>query len=174
MFYGGTLAGIGLLVAAATADDPPLWWWVLGAVVVVVLGVPSALGAIFRFRHPEDRAQALAQLGARAAESQALVDRGNLAHRATKFKKEVLRDGVEGTAVVTFLADGGRANEFRQLVYLELDVTVAGRTPYQVRTGEHLNAASAGSVSPGRTLHVRVDQADPQRVAVDWERSLRL
>lgn len=66
-----------------------------------------------------------------------------------------LRSGIDGTAVVRFLADGHRANEFTHLAYLELEVTVAGGLPYQVETGEYLNPA------------------DPTRVAVDWERSLR-
>jgi hypothetical protein len=29
-------------------------------------------------------------------------------------------------------------------------------------------------MTPGRTLRVKVDPQDPQRVAVDWENSLRL
>jgi hypothetical protein len=173
--YAGALGGVVLLLAAALVPDAPRWWWVLGGVVLVLLGPLAVLGLHFRLRHrtPAARQEAIDRLGARAAVTQALVDRSDLAHRATKGKAQVLRDGVEATAVVTFLADGGRANEFRQLVYLELEVTVAGQPPYAVRTGEHLNAASSGSVAPGRTLHVRVDPADPQRVAVDWERSLR-
>jgi hypothetical protein len=87
----------------------------------------------------------------------------------------VLRDGADTSAVVTFVADGHRANEFRQLVYLELQVTPpGGGEPYEVRTGEFVNAASAGSLTPGRKLWVKVGPADPQRVAVDWDRSLRL
>jgi hypothetical protein len=33
---------------------------------------------------------------------------------------------------------------------------------------------SSGSIAPGWELVVKVDPKDPQRVAVDWERSLRL
>ncbi|MFW6092083.1 MAG: hypothetical protein ACODAF_09370, partial [Actinomycetota bacterium] len=102
------------------------------------------------------------------------LDRAGLAHRATKHKKAVLRSGTDATAVVTFLADGHRANEYRHLVYLELEVHPPDQTPYHVKTGEYLNAASAGSVAPGKELRVKVDPDDPQRVAVDWERSLRL
>ena len=91
-----------------------------------------------------------------------------------RVKRDVLRRGFDATAIVTFLADGGRGNEFHQLVYLELEVFVDGRPPYGVRTGEYLTAASAGSVAPGRELVVKVDPQDAQRVAVDWERSLRL
>ncbi len=59
-------------------------------------------------------------------------------------------------------------------MHLELDVTVPGSATYQVKTGEYLTAASTGSVAPGRRLRVNVLPDDPQRVAVDWERSLRL
>lgn len=78
------------------------------------------------------------------------------------------------TAVVPFLASANRASQFRHLVYLELEVTRPDGPPYLVKTGEYLDASSAGSVTPGRVLHVKVDSVDPDRVAVDWERSLRL
>ena len=103
-----------------------------------------------------------------------LFDRMEVAHQATKRKKAILGSGLDGSAVVTFLADGNRGNQFEQLVYLELDVTVGERPCYPVRTGEYVTATSSGSLSPGRRLVVKVDPVDPQQVAVDWDRSLRL
>lgn len=174
--YGGAVAGVLLVVAAVTADDPPLWWWLAGVPMAVLCGSLASIWILFRLRHraPGERERALAALRQHQAEVGKPVVRSKVAYRATRHKRAVLRSGVDGSAVVTFLADGGRANEFRQLVYLELDVTVPGRQPYPVKTGEFINNASAGSVSPGRELQVKVDPTDPQRVAVDWEASLRL
>jgi hypothetical protein len=171
---GGEAAGLALLVAAALADDPPLWWWIVGAVLAAAFGWLSVVTIRLARLSPEERQRRVDALAARQQRLQEPMFRSTHAHKATKHKKQVLRDGLDGTAVVTFLADGQRGNEYHQLVYLELEVTLPGSAPYEVKTGEYLTAASSGSVSPGRELVVRVDPADPQRVAVDWERSLRL
>lgn len=170
----GATSGAALVVAAALWPDAPAWLWWVGLPLLVLDGGLLLVGLSFRARHrtPEARRAALDDLRDR---QQALgADRSTLAHRATKHHDRTLRDGVDATAVVTFVADGGRASQFRQLVYLELEVTVGGRPPYAVRTGEYLTAASSGTVRPGAALTVKVDRDDPQRVAVDWERSLRL
>lgn len=174
--YAGAATGVVLVVAALRADDPPGWWLPAGIPLAVVCGALASIWVVFRLRYrdPDQRKQYFEQLEARREEVGRPLDRSRLAHRATRHKKAVLRSGADATAVVTFLADGHRANEFRQLVYLELEVQLPGQPPYQVKTGEYLTAASAGSVAPGRQLWVRVDQQDPQRVAVDWEQSLRL
>ncbi|MPZ00315.1 MAG: hypothetical protein GEU97_20490 [Actinophytocola sp.] len=176
LIYGGAVAGIGLIVAAVTTDDAPTWWWWTGVPLAVVCGGLVSMWLRFRLRHrsPEERHQALAELAERKATVGAPLERSTFAHRETKHKKHVLRSGIDAEAVVTFLADGKRGTEFEHLVYLELDVTVPGSATYQVRTGEYLTAASTGTVAPGRTLRVKVLPEEPQRVAVDWERSLRL
>lgn len=174
--YGGAVGGAGLLVAAGVADDPPAWWRVAGAALVVVCGAPALAWTRFRLRYrsPEERQRAVDALGARREAMGRPLERSRIAHRATKHKQAVLGSGIDASAVVTFIADGHRANEHRHLVYLELDVTIPGSPPYEVKTGEYLNPASAGSVSSGRELLVKVDPHHHDRVAVDWERSLRL
>jgi hypothetical protein len=170
------LGGAALVGAASTADDAPIGWWVFGGLGVLAGGWFVVSWAAFRLRYrtPQEREEAKARLIASAPVEYQRLERGKLAHQATKHKAAVLRSGVDGTAIVTFLADGHRGNEFEHLVYLELDVTVGGGSQYSVKTGEYLTAASAGSVAPGRELVVKVDPADRRRVAVDWERSLRL
>lgn len=101
-------------------------------------------------------------------------DRSRHAFLATKYKKDVLRTGVEGTALITALEYGGRSSSSQSLVYFEMSVTVPGKEPYDVATGEYVTMASAGSVAPGRELVVKVDPNDGSRVAVDWDRTLRL
>lgn len=174
--YGGAVTGVALIAAAVRADDPRGWWLAVGIPLAVVCGGLASIWIVFRLRHrtAQDRDQYFEQLEARRKEVGRPLDRPRLARRATRHKKAVLRSGTDATAVVTFLADGLRANEYQQLVYLELEVRLPGQAPYQVKTGEYLNAASAGSVAPGRELRVRVDPDDRQRVAVDWERSLRV
>lgn len=175
LIYGGAIAGIALVVTAALTDTPAWYWWV-GAPLAVVCGGFAWMGIRFRLRHrtPEERQQALAELAGRRETLGEPLERSSLAHGETKHKKRVLRDGIDAEAVITFLADGKRGDDFERLVYLELDVTLPGAVTYQVKTGEYLTAASTGSVAPGRRLRVKVLPDEPQRVAVDWERSLRL
>lgn len=174
--YGGAVAGLALIVATVLAGDPKGWWLGVGIPLAVVCGGLASIWITFRLRYrdPAQREEYFARMESRRDEVARPLDRSTLAHQATRHKKAVLRSGSDATAVVTFLADGRRANEFAQLVYLELEVRLADRPPYQVKTGEYLHAAAAGSVAPGKELKVKVDTADPQRVAVDWERSLRL
>ena len=58
------------------------------------------------------------------------------------------------------------------LAYLELDVSAHGATPRRVRTGNWVARGTLAALVPGTTLDVRVDPADPDRVAVDWARTL--
>lgn len=181
VFFGGLAIGLGLLAAAYASDEPPVALWVVGGLLTAFFGYNVATAVAFRLRNPtpEAREAARAQIVARrdalrGEQAESGPGRGTVAHRASKGKAAVLRDGAPGTAVITFIADGNRGNDSTHLVYLELDVSVGGPAPYPVRTGEYLTAASTGTVSPGRELVVKVDRADPQRVAVDWDQSLRL
>jgi hypothetical protein len=173
--YAGAVTGIALVVASFAGDDTPGWWLAVGIPLALVFGTLASTWIWFRVRYsPEERQARYEAMDSRRAEVAKPVERSKLAFQATKHKTQVLRSGADAAATITFIADGGRANEFRKLVYLELLVTRDGGEPYEVRTGEFVTGASAGSVTPGRELWVKVDLADPQRVAVDWERSLRL
>jgi hypothetical protein len=169
--FGGLLAGLTFLAIPPLVDWSlvvPLW--IFGLPLTGVFGYMIGYGLIFRLRHPDP--------AERAAARERVLDTGPgaspharsfFARQATKDKDRVLRSGVDGTAVVTFIADGHMKVGFAHLVYLELDVTVAGAPPCQVRTGELLTPAATGTLTPGRQLVVKVDPEDPQRVAVDWE-----
>jgi hypothetical protein len=175
--YGGFTVGVALVVSAVRSDDPPSWWWTVGIPLTILCGalVSVWVSMRLRFRSRDERMAYIAGLANERTEIGRPLDRSRHAYRATRRKKAVLRSGMDATAIVTFLADGRRANEFRQLVYLELEVTPPdGGEPYQVKTGEFVTAASAGSLAPGSDLWVKVDPADPLQVAVDWEQTLRL
>ncbi len=178
---------VGLVLLALAAQGGRPWLWPIGAVLTLMGGVFTEEWIRFRVKYPtaeareayRDRAieqyqQRIEALNAGGSQTEGRAERNKIAHLAAKDRARVLRTGVDGTAVIVFLADANRGNEFEQLVYLELDVrTGGGSAPYRVRTGEYLTAASTGSAVPGRELVVKVDPADPQRVAVDWEKSLR-
>jgi hypothetical protein len=148
------------------------------AVALLWAALPHALHLRFDRTHtPEERA-------ALAAEFESTRERNGFVARTAKDKGEVLRTGADARAVITTVEDTRNTDEdLGRLVYLELEVTVGADRPYGMRTGEYVRSVvSAGkrpgiwvtSLAVGRELSVRVDPANRQRVAVDWEKSARL
>lgn len=174
--FGGLFAGLALLAVPPVFGWRLIETWLFGVPLTAVFGYVVVVGVRFRLRYPTPEARAAAREAASGTGPgrDAGVRRGYFANQATKYRDEVLAGGVDGTAVITFLADTQMRRGSRPLVYLELDVTVGLGAPYQARTGDHVGAAASGSMVPGRRLAVKVDPADPQRVTIDWERSLRL
>lgn len=171
----GLLAGVAVLAKTAELPDPPTWLWWLGAVLVLSCGMLTGawVSLYFRYPDPEKRRAYVEEFRARQTVASSAAEQKKADWwAATTRAKAVLRSGVEGTAVVMQVCDGDVASELQQLVHLELEVTVGDGTAYRVGTGEFLTAASAGSVRVGAQLAVKVDPQDPQRVAVDWDRSL--
>jgi len=162
------VVALGVIGATIAGAQIPSAVFVVAIIVASIILLLFAFGYWFRRTHtPEERA-------ALVAESESRRDRIKFVKGATKYKREVLRTGRESRAVITGIGDVGVGNEFSHLIYLELEVTAPGHASYAVNTGEDVHAGALGSVAVGRELVVRVDLADPQRVAVDWEESLRL
>lgn len=170
------VAGLALLAAAARTPDAPVEWWVLGGIGVLLGGGFVVSFIAYRIRFPTPQAREAERQRFIAANRPMIdqLERGRLARRSLREKAAILRAGAEATAVVTFLADADQSSDFPHLVYLELEVTPRFGPGYTVKTGEHLTPASVGTVAPGRELVVKVDPDDRERVAVDWEASLRL
>ncbi|MBX3502206.1 MAG: hypothetical protein KF889_22430 [Alphaproteobacteria bacterium] len=81
----------------------------------------------------------------------------------------LLRNGVAGTATVLSVRDTGTTiNRVHAVVELGLLVTIAGRTPFNVKTETMIARMNWGRVRPGMQLAVRVDPANNSRIAIDW------
>lgn len=173
--FGGFLLGLALFIAPLTIRGASFALWIPAVLLVGIFGYMIGWGLWFRLTHPsrQERERYREQMLA-GEHGNRQAARGFFADRATRDKAAVLRTGVDGLGVVTLIADGRIRRGHRDLVYLELDVTLADGPVYQVRTGEYLSAAAAGTVRPGATLYLKVDPADQLRVAVDWDRCLRL
>lgn len=173
--FGGLALGVVLLVAPVVVPGASFALWVPAIPLVGLFGYMVGWGIWFRlkYRTKEERERYREQLLS-GEHGNRQAARGFMADKATKDKDAVLRTGVEGLAVITLIADGHIRRGHSDLVYLELDVMLQDGPVYQVRTGEYLSAAAVGTVRPGATLIVKVDPADPQRVAVDWDQCLRL
>ncbi len=174
IFFGGLAVGLALLAWAAMSPEPPAWAWVVGGLLTAFFGyqVATAIAFRLRYRTPEERDAARERLLTGPDGHAREAARGILAKQATTYTAEVLRTGRPATGVVVFAADGNHEHDTHRLAYLELDVSAYGAKPHRVRTGDWVAPATLTALVPGVALDVKVDPADPDRVAVDWERSL--
>lgn len=93
--------------------------------------------------------QALGDLAAEAGRTQAL-----------------LATGRPGTATVRSLRDTGTTVNDNPVVELDLEVTVDGLAPYDVRHRQTISRLAVPGFQPGLTVPVRVDALDPQTLIV--------
>lgn len=174
VFFGGLAVGLGLLGWAATASEPPVAAWVVGGLVTAFFGYHVTTAVIFRLRYrtPEEREAARERLLMGPDGHAREEARGLLAKRAAKHTAQVLSNGHAATGVVVLAADSHRDDDGRRLVYLELDVSAHGAATRRVRAGDYVSPTTMAALTPGVRLDVKVNTADPDRVAVDWSRSL--
>jgi hypothetical protein len=110
---------------------------------------------------------AVLSTGTMAADQSTALDAsptGQAAHTA------LLADGAPGTASIRQSRDTGIAVHGDPVVELTLDVTPLDGTAYEVRTAALVPAAARARAVAGATVPVRIDQAAPDRVAIDWGR----
>jgi hypothetical protein len=84
---------------------------------------------------------------------------------------DILARGLRGTATIkTVLPSAEVAQKpAHTMVGLELDVTIPGRAPYEVKNLYGVPNAKLEAVSVGTTLPVAVDPVTAGMVAIDWE-----
>ncbi len=174
ILYGAAVAGVALVVLGVTAEETSLLLIIVGAIVLLITLPLVIMGIRLRAMSPEDRQARLDAMTDRLGSAQEPGSRLRKGHKEAKKKKPILANGIDGTATIVSLTFGGRANTYHSLVLMELEVSAPGHDPYLVDTGEYVSPAGTGSLAPGNELVVKIDPSDPQKVAVDWDQSLRL
>ena len=81
----------------------------------------------------------------------------------------LLATGLSGQAQVVGLTQTGVHLNQNPQVSMELLVELPGREPYPARRREFVPLILLGRLTSGATVPVKVDPADPQRVALDWQ-----
>ena len=74
--------------------------------------------------------------------------------------------GLMGTATVTGLTETGTVMNNAPVVELDLQVTVGGGEPYQVKHRQLIAYSALPNFQPGKTFSVRVDQNDPTKLII--------
>ena len=75
-------------------------------------------------------------------------------------------NGLVGSATITSVRDTGTTINEHPLVELGLQVSLDGRPPYPVTHTQLVNRLAVGGFTPGATVPVRVDPADPTSLLV--------
>lgn len=87
----------------------------------------------------------------------------------TRRAANLLANGRPGTALLREVKDTGVDVHGDSVIEMTLDVTPAGGPAYQVRTATLVPAAVKARALPGATVPVRIDPAQPDSVAIDWQ-----
>jgi hypothetical protein len=105
-------------------------------------------------------------VGAQLADAQASMQGAQELMAAQTAAANAAVDGIDATATVTAIDNGGGMVNFQPLVVLELTVMVPGRPPYPATVKQAIAAPLLAQVQPGQTVAVKVDRADPAIVHV--------
>jgi hypothetical protein len=105
-------------------------------------------------------------VGAQLADAQASMQGAQEMMAAQTAAANAAVDGIDGTATVTAIDNGGGMVNLQPLVVLELTVMVPGRPPYPATVKQAIAAPLLAQVQPGQTVAVKVDREDPAIVHV--------
>lgn len=91
--------------------------------------------------------------------------------RSARATAQLLATGLAGRATITGLTQTGMYVNRNPQVAMDLMVEVPGRAPYPVKHSEVVPLIMIGRLSTGAPLSVKVDPANPARIAIDWSNS---
>jgi hypothetical protein len=98
----------------------------------------------------------------------ACVAAGIYMRRGAAATDQILTAGVAGTASITGVTQTGMYLNNQPQIRMELLVSLPGQAPYAAQHTEFVPLILLSRVSPGLSLPVRVNPADPSKVIIDW------
>ncbi len=141
-----------------------LYLIVLGAIFLIAgLIVIPTLGGI-----PYAGGGMVLMGGIFAAVGAILIVIGIVIGRGAAATDGLLATGIPAAATITGLTQTGMYLNDQPQVSMDLTVNLPGRAPYQAKHHEFVPLILLGRLTSGAPLSVRVDPANPQRLAVDW------
>lgn len=89
--------------------------------------------------------------------------------RVSGLDKGLRATGVPGVATITSLGETGVTVNGSPMIEFGLDVDTAAHAPYSITIRQRAPRLLLGAFLPGSTVAVRVDPADREHLAIDWE-----
>jgi len=99
----------------------------------------------------------------------ALAVIGFMVNRGASGTDDVLATGVSGTATLTGVTQTGMYLNDQPRIKMDMLVQLPGQVPYATEHSEFVPLILLARVSPGATLPVKVNPAQPQKVVIDWQ-----
>jgi Short C-terminal domain len=85
-------------------------------------------------------------------------------------RAQILASGISGQGVIVAHGVPERGAQWFNMD-IDLEVHVSGRRPYRVNNMYMVPAGA--TIGQGVTLPIKVDQSDPSKIAIDWDRAQR-
>jgi hypothetical protein len=99
----------------------------------------------------------------------ALAVIGFVVNRGAGSTDTVLATGVSGTATLTGVTQTGMYLNEQPRIKMDMLVQLPGQVPYAAEHTEFVPLILLSRVSPGATLPVKVNPAQPSKIVVDWQ-----
>ncbi len=108
-----------------------------------------------------DPAAQMAQAQQQMAQAQAMMAQQTAA-------ANIAATGLDGTATITAVRQTGAMVNFQPVLEVELTVSVAGRPPLPATVSGPVEQIYLTRAQPGGQVAVKVDQANPDLVWINW------
>jgi hypothetical protein len=107
-------------------------------------------------------------VGAQLADAQAQMANANALMAQQTAAANAATSGIDATATLTAVRDGGGMINHQPLVELDLTVMAPGNPPYPLTLKQAVPHVQLATLQPGRSLKVKVDPNDPSAVWIDF------
>jgi hypothetical protein len=104
------------------------------------------------------------------SQATAAVDDAMALQEDMQAQQALLTTGTPAAGTIKTFQDTGALVNFNPQVAIELDVETEGQEPYTVQTTTTVPQTMLAQLTPGNRLALRVDQSNPQNIAIDWAR----
>lgn len=107
-------------------------------------------------------------VGAQMAQAQASMQSAQATMAQQTAATTIAATGIDGTATISAVRQGGAMINRQPIVELDLTVMVPGRPPLPVTVSQVVELVHLPRAQPGAQVAVKVDPKDPSVVFINW------
>jgi hypothetical protein len=107
-------------------------------------------------------------VGAQLADAQASMAAANEMMAQQTAAANVAATGLDATATVVAVRQGGAMINYQPVVEIDLTVMAPGGMPYPATVSQVVQQVHLARLQPGNTLRVKVDPANPATIWIDF------
>jgi len=107
-------------------------------------------------------------VGAQLADAQSSMAAANQMMAQQTAAANIAATGLDATATVAAVRQGGGMVNYQPMVEIDLTVMAPGGMPYPATVSQVVQQVHLARLTPGSTLKVKVDPADPATIWIDF------